>query len=587
MNAYLTLIRTNIRLAFRQRIVIFFSYVMPLAFFLIFAQIAHAGQGGGGIIQIVAMVTVIGTLGAGLMGAGIRAATEREQNILRRFKVAPISPLPLLVGSTVTNLVVFFPYVVLMLILAKTRYGMPMPQHLADLFVFVVLGVLGISAIGLMVASVVNTMQESAVIVQIIYMAMMFLSGATLPTAMFPNWLLTAVQFIPATWLMTGLQGIMIRNETLAQNWQAVGAMLLTAAVGFFLCVKLFRWEKEEKVRPTAKLWLIAVLLPFVLLGTWQAHAKDNVSKTKVLARDLARSGTSLIRNARVFVGDGRIIENGGVLVKDGRIATVYEGNIPDPKTVNARPIEAAGKTVLPGLIDTSVNLPATAGEKTVQRDLAAYLYSGVTAVSSAERSEVVEKTRDLINSGEKQGAEVFLSSAPASAASLSEAEASEQLAAGKTDLLNDSLVQQVGPPEFLAATLKTVSMRKAAPESFEGLNDAEAKLLKVYRSGATLTIATGAGRPLVFHGPSVQHELELWVLAGIPAQDALRAATLNSAKVLHVDQRIGSIEPGKDATLLVVDGNPLQDVKATEAISLVMYKGELVDRQGLFKDKE
>src|SRR5579863_1762615 len=160
MNAYLTVIRTNIRLAFRQRIVIFFGFLMPLAFFLIFAQISRAAPGGA-IVQIVAMVIVIGTLGSGLMGAGIRAAQEREMNILRRYKVAPISPLPLLVGSTVTNLVVYMPFVVLMLVLAKTRYGMVMPAHLEAMFVFVVLGVLAMSSIGLMVASVVNSMQES------------------------------------------------------------------------------------------------------------------------------------------------------------------------------------------------------------------------------------------------------------------------------------------------------------------------------------------------------------------------------------------------------------------------------------------
>lgn len=584
MNAYLTLIKIDIRLAFRQRIVIFFSYLMPLAFFFIFAQISHAEQGGG-ILQIVAMVTVIGTLGSGLFGAGIRAAQEREMNILRRYKVAPISPLPLLVASTVTGLVVYMPYVVLMLLLAKWRYGMVMPSHVADLLIFVVLGVLAMRSIGLMVASTVNSMQESQVIVQIIYMAMMFLSGATLPTVLFPNWLLIAIQFIPATWLMTGLQGIMLRNETLAANWQAVGAMLITTVLGLFLCVKLFRWEKEEKMRPAAKLWLVAVLLPFVVLGTWQAHAKDNVSKTKVIARDLARSQTVLIRNARVFVGDGNVIENGAVLVKDGKIAAVYDGNIPDPKTLNANPIEAAGKTVLPGLIDTDVNLSRQTSAKMMQRALAAYLYSGVTAVNSTDRSELAGKTRDLINSGEKQGAELFLIDPPKGVPSLSAAEAAEQFAAGKTDLLNDSLVQQVGPPEFLSATMKAISARKSAPESYDELNDAQAKLLRAYRAGDTLTIGTGAGRPLVFHGPSVQHELELWVLTGIPPQDALRAATLNSAKALHAAQRIGSIEKGKDATLLVVDGNPLQDIKATEAISFVMFKGERIDRQNLFKD--
>src|SRR5205085_1269550 len=123
------------------------------------------------------------------------------------------------------------------------------------------------------------------------------------------------------------------------------------------LCVKLFRWEKEEKMRPAAKLWVLAVLLPFVVLGSWQAHAKDNVRKSKILERELDRSRTTLIRNARIFVGNGKVIENGAVLVRNGIIAEVYDGNIPDPKDLSASITEAAGKTILPGLIDTHVHL--------------------------------------------------------------------------------------------------------------------------------------------------------------------------------------------------------------------------------------
>jgi hypothetical protein len=40
--------------------------------------------------------------------------------------------------------------------------------------------------------------------------------------------------------------------------------------VGMTVSVKLFRWEKEEKIRGTAKLWVLAVLLPFVIMGFWQ-----------------------------------------------------------------------------------------------------------------------------------------------------------------------------------------------------------------------------------------------------------------------------------------------------------------------------
>ena len=723
MNAYLTLIKIDIRLAFRQRVVIFFNYLMPLAFFFIFAQAFHAEQGGL-ILQVVAMVTVIGILGNGLLGAGIRAAQDREMNILRRYKVAPITPFPLLVASTVTGLVVYMPYVVLMLVLAKWRYGMVMPRHMAAVFIFIMLGVTALRSIGLIVASVANSMQESGIMVQIIYMAMLFLSGASFPTTMFPNWLLTATQFIPATWLMTGMQGIMLRNETLMANWQAVGAMLLTTAVGLFLSVKLFRWEKEEKVRPAAKLWVLAVLLPFALLGTWQAHAKDNVTKVKIIGRDLARSRTVLIRNARIVTGAGKVIENGAVLVKAGKIAEVYDGNIPDPKSLNAEPVEAAGKTILPGLIDTHVHLGGPGGfyddwkdytpAKIMQRNLAAYLYSGVTAVRSAgDQLDEALKIRALVNSGEKQGAEFFmvgplftaagghgteiLKNLPASMRdqaqaqltrlpksaeearqevdalkkagvdgikavleagdgssvlnrldvqifnaiaaqahadrlpvivhtgderdvedalrahadsiehgsfrvripdedfeamskqgvtydpTLSVAEGMRDFSEGKLDLLNRSLVQQVGPPALLTGT-RNVLARTKFKQSSISLDVARDNLLRAYRHGVMLIAGSDAGNVLVFHGPTIQHELQLWVDAGIPVQVALNAATLNAAKALRADARLGSIEKGKDATMLVVDGNPLLDIKATEAISFVMLKGELVARAELFK---
>jgi imidazolonepropionase-like amidohydrolase len=91
------------------------------------------------------------------------------------------------------------------------------------------------------------------------------------------------------------------------------------------------------------------------------------------------------------------------------------------------------------------------------------------------------------------------------------------------------------------------------------------------------------AGNMLVFHGPTVQREIALWVEAGIPIPVAIQAATLNGAKLLRASDRFGSIEKGKEATLLVVDGNPLTDVKALEAISFVMFKGDRLNRGALF----
>ncbi len=729
MKPYLALIRNDVRLAYRQKTVIFFNYLMPLMFFFLFAQVNHAERGGV-IAQVVTMVLVIGILGNGLFGAGIRAVQDRETNILRRYKVAPISPLPLLVASTVTGLLVYIPLLLIILTLAHFQYGMAVPDNPVALVVFILLGVVAIRAIGLIIASVANTVAESNILIQVIYMSMLFLSGTTFPLSMFPAWLKDVSQFIPSTHLVAGLQNILMQNETLGANWQAAGALLLTTIIGLLLCVKLFRWEKEEKVKATAKLWILAVLVPFMVIGVWQAHAKDNVRKSKLVDREISRTRTYLIRNARIFVGDGRVIENGAVLVKNGKIEQVYDGNIPDEKSVNADPIEAAGKTIMPGLVDSHIHLASPAGfledwskydaKKSMARALAAYLYSGVTAVKSVgDPVNTALEVRTLVNSGEKLGSEFFtvgplfttagghgteimrnlpeqardainaeflrLPATPAEAEeqvhalkrmhvdgikavmesgagglhynrldpqilnaiaaatradglsivvhtgdsrdiedalkagvngiehgsfreripdadfaamakagvtydpTLTVAEAFGQFAEGKLDLLSRSLVQQAVPKDLLAGTKKLIdspeglASRKHMAEYPISMEIARDNLRRAWKAGVTLITGTDAGNMLVFHGPTVQRELELWIEAGIPPQVALQAATLNSAKALGAGARFGSIEKGKEATMLVVDGNPLQDIKATEAVSFVIFKGEHVNRSGLF----
>ncbi len=170
----------------------------------------------------------------------------------------------------------------------------------------------------------------------------------------------------------------------------------------------------------------------------------------------------------------------------------------------------------------------------------------------------------------------------------LAVAEAYSQYFSGQADALNNSLVQQVVPASLLKGTRefmqsgKSVDAAKAAIFT-HALEQARNNLLRAWKAGVPLVMGTDAGNPLVFHGPSMHHELQLWVEAGIPAWVALQAATGNAAKLLRADKQIGTIRKGLDANLLLVDGNPLMDITATERISLVVFKGERLRRSDLF----
>jgi ABC-2 type transport system permease protein len=267
MKQYLAIIAMDIKLALRLRAVIFFNYLFPLIFFFGFATFMGRSQPGN-MVYVVTMSVTFGVLGSGFFGAGIRAIQERELGILRRYKVTPITPAPILVGSMVTGWIIFIPYIVLLLLMAHFIYQMPLPAHMFQLLVFISMGLIAFRSLGLVIASVANTMQEGTILVQLFYFPMVFLSGATIPEESFRGAMKTVHNFAPATYLVRGMRSMMLEGG-LGQNLPAALALIVTTVVGGLVAMKLFRWEKEEKIRGSAKLWVLVVLLPYIALGLW------------------------------------------------------------------------------------------------------------------------------------------------------------------------------------------------------------------------------------------------------------------------------------------------------------------------------
>jgi ABC-2 type transport system permease protein len=176
---------------------------------------------------------------------------------------------PILVASIVTGWAVFIPTILIVLAIAMS-YGMPMPDRWLSLFTLISFGVMAFRAIGLIVASVANSIQESNIMVQTLYLPMLVLSGATFQMSSLPSWAQIAGQFLPTYYLVTGFQGIFLRNESLLENGFSLLALLATIVIATFIATKLFRWEKEEKIPSAAKLWVVAVLVPFFVLGIYQ-----------------------------------------------------------------------------------------------------------------------------------------------------------------------------------------------------------------------------------------------------------------------------------------------------------------------------
>lgn len=99
----------------------------------------------------------------------------------------------------------------------------------------------------------------------------------------------------------------------------------------------------------------------------------------------------------------------------------------------------------------------------------------------------------------------------------------------------------------------------------------------RAYEAGVNIAYGTDSG--VSAHGDNAK-ELGFMVEAGMPAEQALRSATMDAATMLGVSDTLGSIEVGKLADIIAVKGNPLEDIDVMMSVSFVMKDGAVVKHQ-------
>ncbi|QUL98248.1 MAG: amidohydrolase family protein [Candidatus Fermentithermobacillus carboniphilus] len=128
----------------------------------------------------------------------------------------------------------------------------------------------------------------------------------------------------------------------------------------------------------------------------------------------------------------------------------------------------------------------------------------------------------------------------------------------------------EAGIPEY--GVRKAKEAQKAHLESFA----------KAYKAGVKIAMGTDAATPFNYHGKNAL-ELELMVKAGMKPMDALLAATKMGAELMGWGDRMGQVKPGYWADLILVDGNPLEDIRVLQDVSrikVVMKAGKIEVRR-------
>jgi ABC-2 type transport system permease protein len=279
----------RILLTVRNKMFLFFSVIMPFAFFFLYAGIFAKGDPARVTFFLgpILALTVMGSF----WGLSAALVIYREQGILRRFHVAPVTAADMLASSIVSNLVLILPTVGIELLFARFIFHVTQFGDFVALAILVTLGTVAFGSLGLVVASVTNTMQETQVINQLIWLPLLFLSGTTFPLAFLPPVVQRVSLFLPATYLVHGLQRATLDSVPIWKLLVESGSLAFWTLLTFFLSMQLFRWEPEAKVPRRAKMLVLATAVPFLLLGIWENRYGSITTQAQAALRSLDDSG--------------------------------------------------------------------------------------------------------------------------------------------------------------------------------------------------------------------------------------------------------------------------------------------------------
>jgi ABC-2 type transport system permease protein len=256
----------TIRLVMRTKVALFFTFAFPLIFLFVYAGLFAHGNPQA-VLYMFGPVVTLNIMGSAFWGLGMQSVMQRERGSLRRYRLAPIGPGTIVISNLLANYLLGLPTVGLLIVCAVAVFHMPLKVSLLTLLILATVGTFAFAGFGLTIASFSNTMQEAQIYNNIAWLTLVFLSGVTIPLPLLPGWIQRLAAFLPATYLVTTFQGVMVQGDPLGAHWPEMVVLIVAGVFGLLFARKIFRWEKEERISPRSQLLALVFVIPFIVTG--------------------------------------------------------------------------------------------------------------------------------------------------------------------------------------------------------------------------------------------------------------------------------------------------------------------------------
>jgi len=247
-SAFRNLVAVETKLMIREIVPLLWGLVFPMVLLTILGEFSDGPDKSlDGLSLVASYVPILIAFTCStfaLQGLPAVLAGYRERGILRRYKLAPIHPLLLISSRLVANFLIALSTLLMQIGVAIVVYRMPIAGSFMAMTVMLSTGALAFLALGLLIASVAESVKVALALANLLFFPLMFLGGAAIPKFMLPPAIQKISRLTPSNYMVEGLGRIMVDGKSLSDSGTQLIVLAMTFVTALFVAAKFFRWEK-------------------------------------------------------------------------------------------------------------------------------------------------------------------------------------------------------------------------------------------------------------------------------------------------------------------------------------------------------
>ena len=182
-------------------------------------------------------------MGGGLWGVGFVLVDMRVRKLLKRLLATPMRRTHFLASVLCARMLFILPEMLLLLLLGRLGFGIPLQGSLITLCVVIVIGAMAFSGIGLLVACRANKTETVSGLMNLVMLPMWLLSGTFFSSKRFPEITQPLIQALPLTQANDAHREVMLEAASLEIIWCRFLILLAYAVICFLVALRFFRWQ--------------------------------------------------------------------------------------------------------------------------------------------------------------------------------------------------------------------------------------------------------------------------------------------------------------------------------------------------------